>query len=193
MRETIRATLVGGVVFLVPLVCVVVFVGKAFSIMKTVGQPLANLIPVEKVAGIAFIEILTGLILFAACLIAGLIARSPLGRRLYQKLDALLLNLIPAYAWIKGITADVSDAEIQSEFKPVLVRFDDQYQLAFEVDRVGEALVAVYLPGAPDARAGAISYVENDRVQPMAADFTAISKACKKLGRDSGELVTKLV
>ena len=193
MRETIRATLLGGVVFLVPLVCVVVFVGKAFSIMKTVGQPLANLIPVETVAGIAFIEVLTGLILFVCCLIAGLVARSPWGHTLHGKLDAVLLNVIPAYAWIKGVTADVGDNEIESDFRPVLVRFDDQYQLAFEVDRVGEELAAVYLPGAPDARAGAISYVEIDRVQPMETDFTTISRACKKLGRDSADLVAKSV
>ena len=193
MRETIRATLLGGVVFLIPLVCIVVFVGKAFQIMKAVGQPVAKLIPVETVAGIAFIEVVTAVILIASCLIAGLVARSPLGRAVYARLDAMLLNVIPAYAWLKSVTADVTDEEVEAAFEPVLVRFDDQYQLAFEVDRVGDTIVAVFLPGAPDARSGAVSYVEADRVKQVEADFRAISRTCKKLGRGSGALLGSAV
>ena len=50
LRRLIRTTLVGGVLFLIPLVFVVVIVGKAFQIMKVVATPLANLISVESFA-----------------------------------------------------------------------------------------------------------------------------------------------
>jgi len=91
----------------------------------------------------------------------------------------------------QGVTGDISDQEADRVLKPVLVQFDDQAQLAFEVDRVDESLVAVYLPGAPDPRAGALSYVTADRVSPVDATFRTVAKACKKLGRGSSEILAR--
>lgn len=187
MRETIRVTVLGGIVFLLPLVCVVVFMSKAFQIMKTLGTPLSKLIPVENLMGIAVVELLTGLLLFLACLLAGLVARSRPGKTLYKRLDAILLELIPGYSWIKGVTGDISDQEAQDSFTPVLIRFDDQYQLGYQVELLADDIAAVYVPGAPDARAGAVSYVTNDRIKVLDKDFGSVSRLSKKLGRGSSE------
>jgi len=75
MREFIRTTLLGGLLFLIPLVVVMV-VGKAFEILKTVATPLANFIPIDSVGDFAIVQVLTTAIMLAACLLAGLIARS---------------------------------------------------------------------------------------------------------------------
>ena len=191
MREFIRTTLIGGILFLIPLVMVVVVFGKAFQILKIVAIPVDKLIPIESVAGFALVEVLTAVIMLLCCLMAGLVARSPWGRNVYGKIDTILLQLIPGYAWVKGVTGDISDEEAEDIFKPVLVRLDDQYQLGFEVDRTADGLVVVYIPGAPDARSGALSYVTADRIQPVDAGFKAIARTCKKLGRGSGELLAR--
>ena len=189
MREFVRTTLIGGILFLIPLVVVVVVFGKAFQILKTVAIPLDNLIPIESVAGFALVEILTAVIMLLFCLMAGLVARSPWGRNVYQKIDTILLQLIPSYGWVKGVTGEISDQEAEDILKSVLVRFDDQYQLGFEADRSAEGLVAVYIPGSPDARSGAVSYVTADRIRPVDAGFKAIAKTCQKLGRGSAEIL----
>jgi len=185
LRRLIRTTLIGGFIFLIPLVCVVVVVGKAFQIMKVVAKPLGNLIPVESVAGFAVVELLTTFIMILFCLLAGMLARSPWGRKVNAKLDSVLLQMIPGYAWVKGVTGGIHDEEAEEVLKPVLVRLDDQFQLAFEVDRAADGLVAVYLPGSPDPRSGAVSYVTGDRIQPVDAGFKAVVKICKNLGRGS--------
>ena len=185
MRRLIKTTLIGGLIFLIPMVFVVAVVGKAIQIMQSVAVPLGKLIPVESVAGIAIVPILTTLILILSCLLAGVLARSSVGQRVYKKLDTVLLQMIPGYAWVKGMTGGIRDEDADEVLKPVLVRFDDQFQLAFEVDRAADGLVAVYLPGAPDPRAGTVSYVTSDRIQPVAAGVKAVTKVCKNLGRDS--------
>ena len=48
----------GGLVFLLPLVLLVVIVGKAFNIVKTLSTPAANLISAEKFAGYAVADLL---------------------------------------------------------------------------------------------------------------------------------------
>ena len=185
LPRLIRTTLIGGVLFLIPLVFVVVVFGKAFQIMKVVATPLGKLIPVESFAGFAIVEILTVLVMILCCLFAGMIARSPWGQKVSKKLDAVLLQMIPGYAWVKGITGDIHDENAEDVLKPVLVRFDDQFQLGLEVDRAADGLVAVYLPGSPDPRSGAVSYVTGDRIQPVNAGFKAVVKICKNLGRGS--------
>ena len=167
LRRLIRTTLIGGILFLIPLVFVVVVVGKAFQIMKVVATPLAKLIPAQNLAGYAVVELLTVGIMILGCLLAGTLARSPWGRKVNEKLDAVLLQMIPGYAWVKGITGGIRDDDAEDLLKPVLVRFDDQTQLGLEVDRAADGRVTVYVPGAPDPRSGAVSYVTSDRIQPI--------------------------
>ena len=185
LRRLIRTTLLGGIVFLIPLVFVVAVVGKAISIMQSVAVPLGEFIEVESVAGVAIVPILTTAFMIFSCLIAGLLARSSGGQKIYRKLDTVLLQMIPGYAWVKGVTGGIRDEDADEVLKPVLVAFDDQSQLAFEVDRDAEGLVAIYIPGAPDPRAGTVSYVTSDRVQALNVDFKVVTKICKNLGRES--------
>ena len=190
LRRLVRTTLIGGILFLIPLVFIVVFFGKAFQIMKMFAIPVAKLIPYENLAGFIMVDILTVLIILLCCLLAGAIARSSWGRKLSQRLDAALLQTIPAYAWIRGMTGELRDEDAEAVLKPVLVRFDDQQQLGFEVDRNEDGLVAVYFPGSPDPRSGTVSYVTMDRVQPVEAAVAAVTKVQKNLGRGSIALLS---
>jgi uncharacterized membrane protein len=190
LRALFQTTLIGGALFLIPLVFVVMILGKAFQIMKVIAKPIGRLIPVDSVAGVALVEVLTVFIMILSCLLAGMLARSPWGQRVNQKLDALLLQMIPGYAWVKGMTGEIQDEEADAVLKPVLVRLDDQFQLALEVDRAADGLVAVYLPGAPDPRSGVVSYVTADRIQPVNAGFKTVVKICKNLGRDSTAILS---
>ena len=185
LRQLIRTTLLGGILFLIPLVFVVVFFGKAFQIMKVVAIPVSKLIPYERLVGFIVVDIITVVIIILFCLLVGIVARSTWGRGMNQKLDAALLQMIPAYSWVKGMTGEFHDEDAEELLKPVLIRLDDQYQLGFEVDRADSGLVTVYLPGSPDPRSGSVSYVTGDRVQPIDAGVQAVTKICKNLGRGS--------
>ena len=190
LRRLIRTTLIGGIVFLIPFVFIVVFLGKAFQIMKVIATPVSNLIPYERLVGFIVIDVITVFIIILFCLLAGALARSPWGRKANQKLETALLQMIPAYAWIKGMTGELRDEDAEEVLKPVLIRFDDQSQLGFEVDRADSGLVAVYLPGSPDPRSGTISYVSGDRVEPIDAGVQAVTKVCKNLGRGSTAMLS---
>lgn len=185
LRRFIADTLIGGVLFLIPLVFLVAVIGKAFQVMKVIATPLGNLIPIDSLGGLAMVEILTVLVMILCCLVAGMLARSPWGKKLNQKLDTVLLQMIPGYSWVKGMTGDVRDEEAESVMKAVLVRFDDQFQVGFEVDRDENGLAAIFLPGAPDPRSGTVSYVTVDRVQAIDIGFGSVMKICKNLGRGS--------
>ena len=62
-------------------------------------------------------------------------ARSPVFDGFYQKLDAIILQIIPGYSWVKGMTGSLSDADAEKMFKPVAVIQDDMVQIGYEVER----------------------------------------------------------
>ena len=191
MFNFIRTTIIGGIIFLIPIVIIVAILGKAFKIMLQITQPLSKMIPIEAVGGIAFVNILAVLAILVFSLIAGMIAKSKLGQIAFDAIDAKLLIFIPGYADIKSITESALDEEqTDNPLKPILAKFDDQFQLAFEVERTGNGLVVVYLPGAPDPKSGSVVYLNENRVEPLDVNFKTISGSLNLLGKGSGSLIS---
>jgi len=191
MRKFILTTVLGGVLFLIPFVLVVVLLGKGFMIMRTIAEKVDMLLPWDSVAGLPIVDVLAVLFLISCCFIAGLVARSSWARDLRNRVDDLLLQLVPGYAWIKGMTGSVSNEEAAAGFKPVWIRLDDQYQVGFEVERCEDGLIAVFLPGALDPRTGALSYVESDRVEDLDSSFNEVAKNFKRLGLGTAAKISR--
>ena len=180
----IRTTLVGGIIFLIPLVFVAMVLGKAFSLMLLVAKPIDKLIPIESVAGVALVNLIAVLALLILCFLAGVAASSAVGARLFQSIDNLLLMLVPKYALLKNrLTGTIGLDEGMSLQEPVLVKLDDQSQIAFEIERTEDGQVAVYLPGAPDPWSGTVAFVTADRVEPLKVGKSAAIKILRALGR----------
>lgn len=186
--NTIRTMILGGVIFLVPFAIVLVIFGKVFGVSMRLAAPIADRIPVGEVAGVALAEILAVVIILVACFLAGLAAISAPGQRLYRKLDQLLLNLIPRYAFVKSMTDSLGGSDA-SVLQPVLVRFDDLAQIAFEVERGSGDLVTVYLPGSPDPWSGSVAHVSAERVDPVRGDFATVVKSLRSIGRGATALL----
>ncbi len=189
MRNFLRTTLLGGVVFLIPLVVLVVLLGKAFNIMKVIAAPIERMLPLDSVAGVGLINILAIFVMLLLCLVAGLVARSAPARAFYGRLDGLLLELVPGYAWAKRVVAGLGGEPDVEGFKPVLVALDDMSQLAFEMERTTDGRVVVFMPGAPDSRSGSVAYVEAVRVSPVSASFLEINKTLRKMGEGSAAIL----
>ena len=188
----LKSTALGGIVFLLPLVLLAVILEKAFKIIKVLSDPLANLLPFDALAGYAVADILAVLILFLITLVAGLLAKSPIFDGVYQKLDAIILQVFPGYSWIKGMTGSLSDTEAQEFLKPVVAVQDDVVQMGYEVERLPHGWVAVYIPGAPNSRSGSVAYFTEDRIRSLDTNFAGLANCLKTLGRGSSGFVTGL-
>ena len=140
----IKTTILGGLVFLVPVVIVVAVVGKAFNIMKLVANPMGTLIPTDYIGGIAVANLLVLLAIVLLCFVAGVIARSASAKKAYRALDTALLAM-PGYAFVKGFTESMNNSEEAAKsLLPVIVRLDDNAQIGFEVERIDGGSVVVY-------------------------------------------------
>jgi uncharacterized membrane protein len=191
MKKFFVTTAVGGMLFLIPLVVVTLIIGKAFKIMIVIAGPIAKIIPVEGIAGIGLINILAILIMLLVCLITGLIAKSRRAQSVYNNSDGILAELVPSYTWIKTVMKNIAGKVDTESFKPILLKLDDQTQIAFEMERGPNNQVVVFIPGAPDVRSGSVAYVTEDRVEPLAASFLTINKTLKHMGQGAAALLPK--
>jgi uncharacterized membrane protein len=184
--DFIKTTVVGGVVFLIPAVIVVIVIGKLFGALKVTAKALAPLFGIESLVGGFILDLLAIAVIVLLCFAAGLIAKRATAKRLRARLDSTLLNSFPGYAFIKGFAENLRQTEeLAGTFLPVLVQFDDYAQIAFETQREPAGKVAVYLPGAPNPWSGTIVYVSDERVKPLPMTLTEALRNIRTLGKRS--------
>jgi uncharacterized membrane protein len=186
--KTIKAMLLGGVLFLIPFAVALLLFGKVFGFSLRLAKPLAERMPIDAVAGVALAEIVAVLLILLACLAAGFAALSAPGQRIHRKLDEWLLNLIPRYAFVKSMAGSLGSSN-ETVLNAVLVRFDDLAQIAFEVERGPGDLVTVYLPGSPDPWSGSVAHVTSDRVEPLSGDFAGAVKCLRSVGKGATAII----
>jgi uncharacterized membrane protein len=187
-RNAFSTTALGGLVFLIPFVIVIVIGGKALAVMRTIAQPIAAQLGIDHIGAVAVIDMLAIVLLVGVCYLAGLLATRGRSHRLQQTFDRMLLELFPRYTFIKSMTESLGVETVEKTLKTVLVHFDDQSQIAFEVERHDEWVV-VYLPGSPDPWSGAVSLVKPERVQHIDTDFKTTVKCMRLAGRGTTSLL----
>lgn len=184
-----KTTILGGVLFLVPVAVLALVIGKAFHLSMMVAEPLDKFIPIETVGGIALVNVIAVILILLVCFGAGLAARAGVMATRIEQLDGFMIDLIPGYAVAKGVLGSVAQEDRVAEvLKPVTVQFDDYAQIAFEIER-SEDKAVLFLPGAPSTWAGATVAVDVARVRPLDVPTHQVVKLMRLLGR--GSLKTK--
>jgi uncharacterized membrane protein len=184
--DTAKTTLIGGVLFLLPLIIVIVVVEKAISVARKVLRPVLAVVPEGSILGVSLATVASVAALLFLCLVAGVAARTVAAQRLVNRLENSLLGRVPAYGLLKSAAEGVAGLEDDESLVPVVVRLDDSTVLGLmtaQQDRVDT--VAVYVPGAPSPLSGSVLYVERARVTRLAAGAHEIFGAMKQLGRES--------
>ena len=187
MLKFLKTTMVGGILFLVPIIIFIAVIGKALELTKKLAAPLSVLIPLDSIGNIAMVNLLALCIVLLICFLAGLAAKSTLARKSIGNLESRVLSKIPVYGLLKSKIDAIVQPEKTEGMKPVLARFDDSWQIAFEVERIQGGGVAIYLPGAPDPWSGSVCFVTEDRIQPLELTLLPVLRTLKGLGKGSNE------
>ncbi len=173
-----------------PFVVLIIIIGKALQIIRTIINPLAEKIPVQSIIGLETPRLLAVFILIFFCLLAGLIAQTRPAKKLVEWLESALLSNLPGYSFLKGLGEEVAGAKAARSNNPILARFDDGWQIGFLVERISEGRVVVFIPDAPSPWSGSVFIFDEDRVKPLEVPSTSVLKSLQKLGEGTGKLVT---
>jgi uncharacterized membrane protein len=189
ISRSIATTILGGVLFLTPLVVLALVLNKAYDFAQRGLQPVANLIPARLASGPTATAILAILALALACFLAGLLARTLLAQKIVGGLEAAVLSKVPGYEYFKQAGASVLGLGEMEEHPVVLVQIGDSWRIGVQTDAGKDGLVAVFLPNSPNPMSGSVFLVAADRVRPAGAPLATAIACLRRCGTGSQSLL----
>ena len=184
-----RTTLVGGLLFLVPIVVLAIVINKALNLARIVIGPLAALIPVETVAGVAVAKLLAIAAIVFFCFVTGLFAKTSLAKKMVDWMETSLLSNLPGYSLIKGMGETMAGVGKENSHEPVLAYIEEAWQIAFLVERIDGGHVAVFVPGAPSPWSGSLFFLTEDRIRTLDIPLAAALNCVRRMGIGASELL----
>lgn len=191
IKEFLKTTIVGGLVFLVPLVVLALLLRHALDAARKVAAPVASMFPAHEIAGVAVGTIVAALALVVIAFGAGLLARTRTGRRVTQWIGDSLLGNLPQYRVVSTMAEGLAKVEQGQGLRPVLVCMDDAWQLGYALpEQLPAGWAAVFIPQSPTPMSGNVLYVRATRVRPLDIGMPMAAKLVKQLGVGSAETLS---
>jgi uncharacterized membrane protein len=187
-------TLVQGVLFLVPIVLIAVLAREGYGMLRRLSQPVARLLPGDRVFGILAEDLLTIVALVLVFLIAGLFVGTRLGRLLSDRLERAVLYRVPGYLLVRGAVGrfpGLRNGDACPE--PALVETDDGWALALLVERLPRDFCTVFLPDSPTATSGSVRIIESSRVRPLDVPMLNLLGCLTRSGAGAGALAGRVL
>lgn len=191
MKEFLKTTIVGGLLFLLPVALVLFILGYAVWTVTIVVQPISKSLGLDRlggeIGGIGAVTAFAILLLVLVSFVAGILARTGVGERITRRLESKLLGSVPHYRLVKGMAQGLAHVESTSSMKPALISIDAGWQLGYLLEPLDNGWVAVFLPQAPSAISGNVMYLAADRVRPLGITMVQAMTIMNSMGAGSGQ------
>ena len=182
IKEFVKTTIVGGIVFLVPLILIILVLRHAMAFAGKIAGPIAALAPEHRIAGVAIATIIAALVLLLLSFLAGLFSRTSVGRDLARWLEDSLLGNLPQYRMVKTMAEGFAQVEDAQNLRPALVSIEGGWQLGYLLEEVRAGWVAVFLPQSPTPMSGNVMYMPAERVRVLDMPIGEAMLLVKRLG-----------
>jgi uncharacterized membrane protein len=150
----VKATITGGLLFLIPLVLIIIVIGKAFRLLEPLLEKAVVWLHIETFVGVTFLTVLTAFVLCLIAFIAGLMIRLDKVKRLGNAVEELILKFLPGFEYLKAIAGEQDNVEGRSKWNAVLLEDGEAWVIAFIVEQDTNGYTTVFIPESPRADSG---------------------------------------
>jgi uncharacterized membrane protein len=186
--QLVLATLVRGILFLLPFTLIVVLLRETYKALLSVAHPLAAWLPERHVFGVLLEDAVAVALVLSVFLVAGLFVGTRSGRALSDRLERLVLYRVSGYLLVRGAAGGVPGLQLGSEFVPVLVETAEGWSFALLVERLPQGFCTVFLPDSPSPTSGSVKIVEAGRVRAVDASVISLLGCLTRSGVGAGAL-----
>jgi uncharacterized membrane protein len=182
IAQFVRTTIVGGLLFLAPIVVLIVILAKAFDYAKKALSAVVVHIPAvsELSAGVA--TTLAVVLVALVCFLAGLLARTVPAQHVVNALESSVLSKIPAYEYLKQESASALGAAAGTDLPVVFVPMEGGWQLGLQTEPLGDGLVPIFVPGAPNPHSGSVFFFPADIIRPAGVELVSALNCLRRCG-----------
>jgi len=186
----VKQTLIGGFLVLMPLVVVLILVGKAFALLKGFGEAVAAKAP----AGLDNLPLATilAIVFFAGlCYALGRMVAPMLDLAHGTKVERTILNRIPGYEILRGIAIAMFGLEGAEGVKPALLKREDGVmELVLAIEALPGDRHVVFLPECPAPMTGPILVVDDRLLVFLPVNTVSALKVFSRWGAGTGDLLS---
>lgn len=179
-----RTTIVGGILFLLPLILIVFLLSKALNLIEKLSQPMVDAVGVRTVGGVAVATFVAIATLLLVSFLMGLVARTRLGQAAYSSLESSILGILPQWRMARGFVESFG-TEQPSDVEVVLVPSDAGWCLGLVLEKAEGEWWTVFIPGAPQWTSGSISYARSHEVHHTGLTFAETIMLIRRCGLGS--------
>ena len=181
--EFIKVTLIGGLLVVLPIWLAILLLVKAVAGALNMIKPLARLVPQHVVND----NVLAIVLMVALCFAAGLLVRTQFMRRPGQWFERNVLERLPGYMLLRGMTRRLTGEHDEQTFQPALVEIEEALVPAFIIEKHPDGQFTVFVSSSPTPMAGAIYILTPERVHPVDVPLTKAMACIGKWGAGSGQ------
>ncbi len=146
----IKTVSIGAVFVLMPIVIVVILVGKAFALVGRLGTAMAAKAPAS-LTHLPLATLLTIALLVGLCYALGRIVAPKQDLVEGTKLERAFLNRIPGYQLVRGVAMVLFGLEGTKAVKPALLNREGVAELVLAIEALPGDRHVVFLPECPGA------------------------------------------
>ena len=158
ISQFVRTTIVGGLLFLAPIVVLIVILAKAFDYAKKALNAVVVHIPAVSDLSAGVATALAVVLVALICFFAGLLARTVPAQHIVNALESSVLSKIPAYEYLKQESASALGVAEIAELPVVFVPMEGGWQLGVQIEALSNGLVSIFVPGAPNPHSGSVFF-----------------------------------
>jgi uncharacterized membrane protein len=184
----LKATVLGGLLLVLPTWLAVLLVGKALMHLQVFVKPITAELP----ASIAHPRIIAVLLLIALCFAVGLLIQTAIGAQVERVVEQRVLEKLPGYSTLRGFAAQLTAFETTVTFQPALLEIEEALVPGFFVEEHSHDRCTVFVPSVPTPLAGAIYIIARNRVHRLNLPIIAVMQCISRWGAGSGALVAAI-
>jgi uncharacterized membrane protein len=190
--DFIKSMVIGGIVFIIPLIILIIIIEKTFSLSKIIVTPIVKFLAAKEIMGFAAdIVLAVGIILFFL-FIVGIISRTSAAKNTMSRLEDKLLSRLPMYPQIKQASGSILKLEGNNSLKTVLVEAEGGKRLAFMVNKLDNNQSIIFLPDAPNPWSGSIVFIDNQKYKEINLTFNNAMQILTSMGTSSNDILKYL-
>jgi uncharacterized membrane protein len=182
----LRNLIVTGFIFIMPVLITVAVLMRFEKHLLKVGGGLNKLLRIETVLGPSGDAVMAVVFFLSICIVAGLLIRVSFLRRVSERMDRKLNDLIPGYSQMRSQAAKKVGGVGRNEeplFDACLVKVQELSQPGYIIEQNPDGTDTVFVPQAPAFTTGQVYVVDASRIKKLDINSTALNADLKRFGR----------
>jgi len=183
--KRLRSHIVTGFIFIMPVLITIAVLGKFWGKLMKIGGMISGLLRVDTVFGPSGDAVIAVVFVLFVCVLAGFLIRVSFLKRISERIDQRLNDLIPGYSQIRSQTTKKVGLEEEEDplFEACLVKVQELSQPGYIIEQNPDGTQTVFVPQAPSFTSGQVYVVDPGRIRKLDIDSAALNAHLVRLGK----------